>query len=122
MTVAELIDSQVSKDENESWRAGESTEPLPETVLWFNATYAPLTYSNGWDWKLIGGVRPTQENIEIMDYLLKQSWGVSDRDSALETVERLKEKGHRNTCRECMEELDKMGLLDLDEKEFKKAL
>ncbi len=122
VTVAELIDSQVSKDENDSWRAGESTEPLPETVLWFNATYAPLTYSNGWDWKLIGGVRPTQENIEIMDYLLKQSWGVSDRDSALETVERLKEKGHRNTCRECMEELDEMGLLDLDEKEFKKAL
>ncbi len=120
--LAELIDSQVSKDENEAWRTGESMEPLPETVLWFNATYAPLTYSNGWDWKLIGGIKPTQENIEIMDYLLQQSWSINDRESALETVESLKEKGHRNTCRECMEELDEAGLLDLEGKEFKKEL
>ncbi|MDE6202234.1 MAG: DUF1266 domain-containing protein, partial [Lachnospiraceae bacterium] len=119
--LAELISSEISGNESEAWTAGGSEEALPDTVLWFNATYAPLIYSNGWDWKLVGGIKPTQENIEIMDYLLKQSWGVSDRESALESVENLKEKGHRNICRKCMEELEELGLLDLDEKEFKKA-
>lgn len=118
--LADLIGSEISGDGDETWMDG-SGEPLSDTVLWFNATYAPLIYSNGWNWKLVGGIRPTPENIEIMDSLLKQSWGVSDRESALETVERLREKGHRNTCRECMEELEELGLLELDEKEFKKA-
>lgn len=97
-------------------------EKLPDTVLWFNATYAPLTYSNGWNWKLVGGIEPTEENIEISQYLLEQSWDIDDRESALETVERLKEKGHRNTCQECMDELDGLGLLDLEEKEFLRAV
>lgn len=101
---------------------GVGEEMLPDTVLWFNATYAPLTYSNGWNWKLVSGLEPTKENIEIEKYLLQQSWNVYDRETALEAAEWLKEEGHRNTCRECMEELEGLGLLDLEEKEFKRAL
>lgn len=97
-------------------------ETLPDTVLWFNATYAPLTYSNGWNWKLVGGIYPTEENIEINKYLLEQSWNIDDRESALDTAEQLKEKGHRNTCQECMDELEELGLLDLEEKEFLKEI
>lgn len=93
-------------------------EALPETILWFNATYAPLTYSNGWDWKLVGGIEPTEENIEIEKSILRRSWDVHDRESAIETVERLKEQGHRAACRECIEELEKWHLLDLEEEEF----
>jgi hypothetical protein len=94
-------------------------ETLPDTVLWFNATYAPLTYSNGWNWKLVGGIYPTEE---INKYLLEQSWNIDDRESALDTAEQLKEKGHRNTCQECMDELEELGLLDLEEKEFLKDI
>lgn len=101
---------------------GETTDSpdLPDTVLWFNATYAPLTYSNGFNWRLVGGLQITEDNKELIDWGLQNSWNITDRTSALEAVERLKEKGHRQTCRECMEELNKMGLLDLEEKEFRK--
>ncbi|MBD5463771.1 MAG: DUF1266 domain-containing protein [Lachnospiraceae bacterium] len=98
----------------------EERETLPDTILWFNATYAPLTYSNGWDWKIVGGVEPTEEMIAIKRYGLQSSWYVSDRESALATAENLKENGHRKICREYMEELDELGLLDLEEKEFRR--
>ncbi|GFI46846.1 hypothetical protein IMSAGC019_02166 [Lachnospiraceae bacterium] len=98
----------------------EEMEILPDTVLWFNATYAPLTYSNGWDWKLVGGIKPTEENIGIEKYLLKSSWGVSDRETAMEKARWLKEEGHRKACGECIKELEEMGLLELEEKEFQK--
>lgn len=100
----------------------ENEEPVPDTVLWFNATYAPLTYSNGWDWRLVGGMKPTEENIEIDKYVLQQSWGIHDRETAMEKVEQLKEEGHRATCRKCMEELEKAGLMDLEERTFRSKL
>lgn len=91
---------------------------LPETVLWFNATYATLTYSNGWDWHLVGGLEPTEENIKIEKELLFSSWNVKDQESALETVDNLITKGHRGKCQECMDELEEWGLLELEEQEF----
>lgn len=91
---------------------------LPDTVLWFNATYAPLTYSNGWDWRLVAGLEPTEENIELSKSLLLTSWDVKDRESALETVNSLIEGGHRARCREYMEELKENGLMDVSEEEF----
>ncbi|MDE6320070.1 MAG: DUF1266 domain-containing protein, partial [Lachnospiraceae bacterium] len=73
-------------------------EELPQTVLWFNATYAPLTYSNGWNWRLLGGMEPTEENRDISRQLLVSSWSVRDRDSALETTKNLLQNGHRKKC------------------------
>ncbi len=111
VTMAQLLGG--SGEEKE-----EETDQLPDTVLWFNATYAPLTYSNGWNWRLVSGLERTQSNIELQKALLASSWDVRDRKSALETVEKMKETGHRGKCRECMEELKELGLLDLDEKAF----
>ncbi|MDE7046562.1 MAG: DUF1266 domain-containing protein [Lachnospiraceae bacterium] len=100
---------------------GTSAPPsLPDTVLWFNATYAPLTYSNGFNWRLVGGLKITEENKELTDWGLQNSWNITDRESALEAAERLKQQGHRQTCQEYMDELKEMGLLDLEEKEFRK--
>lgn len=87
---------------------------LPETILWFNATYAPLTYSNHCDWELVGGMRVSDYNQDLVKGGLSRYWGIDDKSSALETVERLLKDGHRAKCRECMEELDEMGLLDAD--------
>lgn len=93
-----------------------------ETILWFNATYAPLTYSNSCDWKLVGGMEATDYNAEFNRAGLSRSWDIEDRESALETVERLIEKGHKDKCRECMEELEEMGILDVDEETFMQEL
>lgn len=111
ITLAKLLEGKIADKE----------EVLPDTVLWFNATYAPLTYCNGCDWKLVGGVEPTVENKAMVDYGLSSSWNVYDRETALEAIEKLKTRGHRQICRECMEELEELGLLDLDERAFKRA-
>lgn len=115
VTMAKLIGEETDMTKPKS-------DPLPDTVLWFNATYAPLTYSNGWNWKLVGGLEPTEDNIETDRYLLMQSWSIYDQKTALEKADWLIEEGHRKTCRTYMEELRRMGLLDLEEKEFRKAL
>ncbi len=94
------------------------TAQQPETVLWFNATYAALTYSNGWDWHLVSGLEPTEDNIKLQKVLLQSSWSVKDRESALETVESLITNGHRGKCQKCLDELETLGLLELDEENF----
>lgn len=91
---------------------------IPETILWFNASYAALTYSNSWDWHLIGGIEPSEDNIAIAEMLLQSNWSVKDRESALKTVDRLKTEGHRERCRECMEQLEDWGLMEADSKDF----
>ena len=53
LTIAKLMGSET----------GQKNETLPDTIYWFNATYAALTYSNGWNWRLIGGIKLTEENI-----------------------------------------------------------
>ncbi len=91
---------------------------VSETVLWFNGTYAALTYSNGWDWHLVGGVELTEDNIDLTKALLYYDWNVTDRVSALMTVDILCTEGHRGKCQECMEELDAWGLLELNQEQF----
>lgn len=100
----------------------EAENKLPETVLWFNATYAPLTYSNSGDWEVVGGMDATDYNKEFNQAILSRDWSIEDRESALETVERLKKDGHREKCRKCMEELEEMGILDADEETFMNEL
>ncbi len=96
---------------------------LPETILWFNATYAPLTYSNGFDWEKVGGMEPSESNQQLNKFLLSRDWDIEDEASALETVESLKANGHRAKCRECMEKLKELGILDeKNEETFLKAL
>lgn len=93
-------------------------EELPQTVLWFNATYAPLTYSNGWNWRLLGGMEPTEENRELSRRLLERSWSVKDRESALETTKSLLQNGHRKKCLDYTKQMEEWGILDLREEEF----
>ncbi|MBQ9926756.1 MAG: DUF1266 domain-containing protein [Lachnospiraceae bacterium] len=114
ITVAELMGGEVSESAQ--------VEELPETILWFNATYAPLTYSNGWDWRLVGGLEPTEENKELEQALLVSSWSVYDEETAMEKVKWLEEEGHRATFAECIEELDDMGCLDMNYDEFSEAI
>lgn len=101
----------------------EISDPIfPDTVLWFNATYAPLTYSNGMDWRLPGGLEDTYFNGKLTQALLERDWDVVDSESAIETIDWLREEGHRKTYREYQEELEQLGMLDLDADVFLDAL
>lgn len=112
VTMADLL-----KESGNGTSAAEPPE-LPETVLWFNATYACLTYVNGWDWRWVAGQEPTEENAERAEYLLYSSWNVTDRESGVETVNKLLKEGHRAKCRECMDNLQEWGFMDLSEQRF----
>lgn len=70
--------------------------PETDTVQWFNATYAILTYANGQDYNLFGGAEPS--SIMEMQYqsLLDNSWEVTDRASADETLDWILTEGHRD--------------------------
>lgn len=114
VTMADLIgESEIGQARKEK-----NTPDLPDTILWFNATYAPLTYSNGCNWRLVGGWEPTEENIQTTEMLLQSSWSVKDRETGLETVNNLIKKGHRGKCREYTEQMEEWGVLDLEEEEF----
>lgn len=97
-------------------------EELPETILWFNATYAPLTYSNGWDWRLIAGREPTEDNKKSTKDLIEYSWSVKDRESALETTAKLLKDGHRKKCIDDTKQMEEWGILELGEEEFVEQL
>lgn len=106
-------------------QTAEAKDSLPPTVLWFNATYAPLTQSNkgiGTNWKLVGGMKATESNAELCRDALSRDWSIEDAASALETVEHLKEAGHREICRQYVKELEDMGILDADENTFLEEL
>lgn len=112
VTMADLL-----KESGNVTEKAEAPE-LPDTVLWFNATYACLTYTNGWDWRWVGGQELTEENAQTAQYLLYSSWDVTDRKSGIETVNKLLGGGHRAKCRECMDDLQEWGLMDLSEQRF----
>ncbi len=111
VTMAGLVEETRKEQQGE-------VEELPQTVLWFNATYAPLTYSNGWNWRLLGGMEPTEENRDISRRLLVSSWSVRDRESALETTKSLLQNGHRKKCLDYTKQMEEWGILDLREEEF----
>lgn len=73
--------------------AGNGIEELPDTVLWFNATYALLTYNNGGEWRIVSGGEITEDYQKLVSLSLKSSWSIRDKESALETVKKLQQEG-----------------------------
>lgn len=101
----------------------EEDVPLPsDTVLWFNATYAPLTASNAGDWRLVGGMEPSSASKRLLKSTISRDWDVDDRESALETLDWLRDEGHRETYRNYQEELEDLGMLDMEPEDFVEAL
>lgn len=71
------------------------TEPLPDTIKWFNTTYAILTTANHGSLDLIGGLNKVSGSEKLVKEMLSEWWDVTDRDSADETIEWLLDEGHR---------------------------
>lgn len=67
-----------------------------DTVQWFNASYAILTYANGQDYNMFGGAKPGMILEVQYQSMLDSSWGVTDRESADETLDWILTEGHRD--------------------------
>lgn len=84
-----------------------------DTVKWINTTYAILTTANGADINEIGGYKKNAVNEALVQAILEDSWGVTDRASADENLDWILNDGHRITFQEDMSSLEELGFFDL---------
>ncbi len=96
-----------------SGRSAENTEAakaLPDTIRWFNASYAVLTAINGNDYNMFGGMKPNKINESMQQVSLEEWWGVTDRETADETLDWILTEGHRTDYVELVKYLDELEL------------
>lgn len=74
---------------------GSSAAGETDTVQWFNASYAILTYANGQDYNKFGGAKANAIMEAQYQAMLENSWSVTDRESADETLDWILTEGHR---------------------------
>lgn len=86
-----------------------------DTVQWFNNTYAILTVLNERDYTVYtGGPANTVSKMQA-EVVLENSWSVTDRATADETLQWLLDEGHRLSLAEELEMLAELGLADIPE-------
>lgn len=90
-----------------------SAADVPDTIRWFNASNSMLVYVNGWDYQLYGGLEADETGQEIAKQILDNSWGVTDKDSADETLDWLLSEGHRTEFADEMEYLVECGIAEV---------
>ena len=94
-----------------------------DTVQWFNNTYAILTVLNQRDYRVYSGSSPNIASKTLAIGLLENSWGVTDRNSADETLLWLTDEGgHRVPLAEELSQLSDMGLSDIAEDQRAEAI
>ena len=98
------------------------TAKKSDTVKWFNNTYAILTTANGMDVDLVGGMKPGVKAKAAAMASLEESWSVTDRETADETLDWLLTEGHRVGFAEDMDYLTQDGLMDLSDADAKDVL
>lgn len=89
---------------------------LSDTLRWINASYAVLTEINGWDYNVFGGLTANDANGEMVRVMLEEWWGVTDRQSAEDTLDWILTEGHRADFAEDMTYLESIGLSDVDDR------
>ena len=90
---------------------------LPDTLRWFSNTFSILIAQNNWDISLYGGLPQDEYGKSMAEYLLTNTWGVTDRESADETLDWLLEEGHRIPLAEDLDTLASVGLTDIPAEE-----
>lgn len=91
-----------------------------DTLQWFNATYAMFTYDSDGDYHLVGGY--SDESGYVDSYVtngLEQSWGITDRISAISSIAWLAIEGHASNYVEMIQTMDALDLLDYNESDLR---
>ncbi len=86
-----------------------SSTESSDTIQWFNNTYATLTVLNTWDYTLYGGQPADETGRGLSQNILQNSWDVTDRASADETLDWILTEGHRVAFAEEMDYLADAG-------------
>lgn len=88
---------------------------VSDTIRWFNASNAILIAVNGWDYNLYGGLAADQASQAAAVQILENSWEVTDRETADETLNWLLYEGQRETFAEEMEYIKECGMDQVEE-------
>ncbi|MEY8333720.1 DUF1266 domain-containing protein [Lachnospiraceae bacterium 47-T17] len=99
---------------------GDDAAAISDTVLWFNGTWAVLGSINEFDYESYPGYEMNQTTKVLQQESLKQSWDVTDTESAQETMAWLMDEGgHRGDYIEEMEYLEECGITDAADGNYK---
>ena len=90
---------------------------ISDTLRWFNASNSILIAVNGWDYNLYGGMEADQASQMAAAQVLDNSWGVTDKAAADETLDWLLSEGHRVEFAGEMEYLAECGMNEVSEEE-----
>lgn len=90
-----------------------TTVELTDTIRWMNASYAILTELNGWDYNRFAGMPANNSSMVLNQNMLIQSWDVTDRASAEETLDWILSEGHRADFADNMSYLEEAGLTEI---------
>lgn len=101
---------------------GKAKAATSDTVQWFNNTYAVLTVLNERDCRIYGGSNPNIAEKAFAQALLENTWDVTDRASAEESLQWLLDEGHRISLAEELTYLAEMGLADVSEDQRAEAI
>ncbi|BBF45114.1 putative tRNA ligase [Lachnospiraceae bacterium KM106-2] len=94
-----------------------------DTIQWFCASYAIYTNMNLKKDDTIGGVTlDDTDSIQKVKASLKDGWGITDRKTAIQSINWILEGGHRLNYRKTVKELKKKGWLSLSQKEYQKKV
>lgn len=103
-----------TKDGETDGAEGAPTVASTDTIRWFNASYAILTELNGLDYNIFAGTPVTAQMKAIQIRSLEEWWGVTDRESADETLAWALNEGHRTDFKEFIESLTNTGMGDME--------
>lgn len=81
-------------------------EGLSDNLRWFNACYAVIITQNGGDVNIVAGFEANSFYKELLAAVLERDWGITDRKSLEEAVDRLLAGGHNQAA---LEELAQFG-------------
>ncbi len=87
-----------------------------DTVRWFNASTAILTKLNGQNYNLYGGMPLNDSTRQLEINSLDEWWGVTDRQTADETLDWILTEGHRLQFADDMDYLESNGMASAQDK------
>lgn len=94
-----------------------------DTLQWFNATYSIFTYQSEADYHLVGGYSDETDVLDsyVLDGL-EQSWGITDRASAIESLAWLAYAGHVLEYTDTLQLMYDTGMLTDDENDVARVI
>lgn len=93
-----------------------------DTVQWICNTYAIRAEFDGGELHTIGIFEPTEENAEEVQEYLEEVWGITNRKTAIDTINRVLEHGTRQKYKKFVKTMEEDGWFELEKEEAEEQI